>query len=61
MIFSYFGLGVAFSALGDKKERDQAAKRLFATLDRQSAIDPLSDKGLNGTDSRTLPVNSDQI
>jgi len=46
VIFSYFGLGVAFSALGDKKERDLAAKRLFATLDRQSAIDPLSDEGL---------------
>ena len=27
VIFSYFGLGVAFSALGDKKERDQAEKK----------------------------------
>eukprot|EP00934_Nitzschia_sp_Nitz4_P005837 Nitzschia sp. Nitz4//scaffold153_size53422//46055//50256//NITZ4_006766-RA/size53422-snap-gene-0.60-mRNA-1//-1//CDS//3329537277//5827//frame0 len=46
MVFASFGLGVAFSGLGDKKETDDAAERLFALLDRQSSIDPLSEDGL---------------
>ena len=45
ILFSLFGLAVAFQDMSDQKEMKESAGRIFALLDRQSAIDPLSKMG----------------
>ena len=45
LLFSLFGLGAAFNGLSDRKETEKSAGRIFYLLDRESEIDPLSDKG----------------
>jgi len=45
ILFSLFGLGLAFQDIADRKETEMSASRIFYLLDRQSEIDPLSDEG----------------
>jgi ATP-binding cassette, subfamily B (MDR/TAP), member 1 len=45
LLFSLFGLGAAFQDVADRKETEKSAGRIFYLLDRQSAIDPLSEEG----------------
>lgn len=45
ILFSLFGLGAAFQDITDRKETEKSAARIFYLLDRQSAIDPLSEEG----------------
>jgi ATP-binding cassette subfamily B (MDR/TAP) protein 1 len=45
ILFSLFGLGAAFNGLSDRKETELSAGRIFYLLDRESAIDPLSEEG----------------
>jgi ATP-binding cassette subfamily B (MDR/TAP) protein 1 len=45
LLFSLFGLGAAFQDIADRKETEKSASRIFFLLDRESAIDPLNDKG----------------
>merc|ERR1712176_661439 len=45
ILFGLMGLGPAFQDVSDKKETEMSASRVFYLLDRESAIDPLSDSG----------------
>merc|ERR1712232_1441161 len=45
LMFAIFGLGMAFQDIADRKETEKSASRIFYLLDRQSGIDPLSEKG----------------
>jgi ATP-binding cassette, subfamily B (MDR/TAP), member 1 len=45
IMFSLFGLATAFQDMADQKAMRESAGRIFALLDRQSAIDPLSSEG----------------
>ena len=46
ILFSLFGLGAAFQDISDRKEVEKSAGRIFSLLDRESAIDPLSESGM---------------
>ncbi|CAB9525108.1 Leptomycin B resistance protein pmd1 [Seminavis robusta] len=45
LLFGMFGLGSAFQDLADRKEVEKSAARIFHLMDRESAIDPLSEAG----------------
>ena len=45
LVLCQFGLGSAFAGLPDQQESQRAVNRLFALLDRESKIDPLSQEG----------------
>jgi ATP-binding cassette subfamily B (MDR/TAP) protein 1 len=45
ILFALFGLGTAFQDISDRKEVEESASRIFYLLDRESSIDPLSEKG----------------
>ena len=45
VLFALFGLGAAFQDISDNKAVEESAKRVFYLLDRESAIDPLSEDG----------------
>eukprot|EP00549_Striatella_unipunctata_P025532 CAMPEP_0118702986 /NCGR_PEP_ID=MMETSP0800-20121206/18252_1 /TAXON_ID=210618 ORGANISM="Striatella unipunctata, Strain CCMP2910" /NCGR_SAMPLE_ID=MMETSP0800 /ASSEMBLY_ACC=CAM_ASM_000638 /LENGTH=1104 /DNA_ID=CAMNT_0006604361 /DNA_START=179 /DNA_END=3493 /DNA_ORIENTATION=- len=45
LLFSLFGLGSAMQGASDRKETTKSAGRIFYLLDRESAIDPLSQEG----------------
>lgn len=45
VLFALFGLGAAFQDISDRKEVEKSAGRIFYLLDRESAIDPLSEDG----------------
>ena len=45
VLFALFGLGTAFQDVSDSGEVKTSAGRIFYLLDRESAIDPLSDEG----------------
>lgn len=45
IMFSLFGLATAFQDMADQKAMRESAGRIFALLDRQSVIDPLSNEG----------------
>jgi len=44
-LFSTFGIGAALQDVDDRNEVQECAARLFKILDRQSAIDPISESG----------------
>lgn len=46
ILFSFVGLGSAFSGLSDRAQVEKSAGRVLYLLDRKSMIDPLSDAGL---------------
>merc|ERR1712224_80325 len=45
LLFSVFGLGMAFQDIADRKKTEMSASRIFYLIDRQSEIDPLSEEG----------------
>jgi ATP-binding cassette, subfamily B (MDR/TAP), member 1 len=45
ILFSFIGLGSAFSGLSDRAQVEKSAGRVLHLLDRSSLIDPLSDDG----------------
>ena len=45
MLFSLYGLALAADGMVDKDKAKRAAARIFALIDRESLIDPLSDEG----------------
>jgi ATP-binding cassette, subfamily B (MDR/TAP), member 1 len=45
ILFSFAGLGSAFSGLSDRAQVEKSAGRVLHLLDRSSLIDPLSDDG----------------
>jgi ATP-binding cassette subfamily B (MDR/TAP) protein 1 len=45
LFFSLYGLAVAAQGAVNRDKAKQAANRIFALIDRQSQIDPLSDLG----------------
>jgi hypothetical protein len=48
--FSMYGLSIAFEGAIARDKAKAAAARIFELMDRQSAIDPLSKKGLKPID-----------
>lgn len=45
LLYSVSGVGVAAQGATDRKAAKQAAHRIFELIDRQSAIDPLTEEG----------------
>merc|ERR1719343_1607196 len=54
LLFGIFSLGAAFQDIADRKETEASANRIFHLIDRQSAIDPLSEEGKT-VDYNSLP------
>jgi len=48
LLFSLSGITMAFAGATDKKKATLAAGRIFALINRESAINALSDEGLHG-------------
>ena len=48
LLFSLSGLGMAAQGATDRDKAKAAGKRIFALVERESAIDPLDEKGYNG-------------
>lgn len=44
-MFSLYGLAAAFEGTADREKAKAAAARIFEIIDRESAIDPLTDQG----------------
>ena len=44
-MFSLSGLGAAMAGATDREKAKEASRRIFELVDRQTAIDPLSDEG----------------
>ena len=45
LMFSLSGLGAAMAGATDREKAKEASRRIFELVDRQTAIDPLSDEG----------------
>ena len=45
LLFSLFAMGASSIGAVDKKEADEAAKRIFHLIDRKSYIDPMNCEG----------------
>lgn len=58
LLFSLSGMSMAFAGATDKKKATLAAGRIFALINRESAINALSDEGLHGVkqDSKCLDI-----
>lgn len=50
LLFSLSGLGMAAQGATDRDKAKEAGQRIFALIDRESAIDPLSTEGYKGTE-----------
>lgn len=48
LLFSLSGMTMAFAGATDKSKATKAAGRIFSLINRESAIDALSDEGLHG-------------
>jgi len=48
LLFSLSGLGMAAQGATDRDKAKAAGERIFALIERESAIDPLSDDGYKG-------------